>query len=71
MSPMEISHFLILQPLSFNHSWCCVTGYELHIKLGRFDISVAKQSLNTSNINAAHDPLRGSKMTQVVKTNPI
>src|SRR2546428_3177348 len=48
-----------------------MTGHELHITLRRFDVPVAEQPLNTSNIHATHDPLRGPKVTQVVKPDPL
>jgi len=68
---MKIRHFQILQSLRLNHTLRSMTRYELHIPLRRFDVSMPEQALNASDIDATHDPLRSSKMPQVMKTHPV
>jgi hypothetical protein len=63
LPPMRISHFLVLQPLGFNHPLRGVTRYELHVPLRCFDVPMTKQALDASDIDTTHDPLRGSKMS--------
>ena len=68
---MRISHFLVLQPLGFNHPLRCVTRYELHIPLRCFDVPMTKQALDASDIDTTHDPLRGSKMSKIMEPDPL
>jgi hypothetical protein len=68
---MDNRHFLILQSLGLDHSLRRMTRHKLHVTLRRFDVSMPEQALHASDIDATHDPLRGSKMSQVVKTQAV